>query len=249
MNPVTTFVTAFFNVKDYNNPGKSVEGYFNLFKKLINTGIPLSVYISPEYKDRIDDIIKDNLNVKISKVIDIKDTWVYKTVNIQNIKLPEHRNLLKDSFEYMVCQNCKIECIADTIEKNPFNTEQFAWIDLGIFHVLQSEDKSINMLKKIAYTPANDCLIFPGCWKKGYIYTNHINWRICGGFWLGTKNKLTDMWHRYKEFLPKFIEKYNIMVWEVNLIAAMEAETDWTFEWYSAGHDSSILEIPQQYFL
>lgn len=249
-NPITTFVTAFYVLKDYTNPGKSVSGYFNHFKKLVTTGIPLSVYISPEYKNQLEEIAKENSNVKIAKVIDIKDTWVYKTSNITNIKLPQNRNPLKDTFEYMVCQNIKIECIADTIEKNPFNTDQFAWIDLGIFHVLKNEEKSSNMLKKIANTPLlKDNLIFPGCWFGNYDYINNINWSYCGGFFIGHKDKLIDMWHRYQEFLPKFIQKYNLMSWEVNLWISCQTETDWTVSRYLADHDDSILCIPDQYFV
>ena len=250
LGPVTTFVTAFYVVKDYNNPGKSTEGYFNHFKKLVATGIPLSVYISPEYTDQLELIAKEHLNVKISKVIDIKDTLTYKISNVPNIRLPENRNLLKDTFEYMVCQNSKIECIADTIEKNPFNTEQFAWIDFGIFHVIKDVEKSSNMLRKIANTHlVKDTLLFPGCWFGNYDYITNINWCFCGGFGIGYKGKFIDMWNRYQTYLPKFIQKYNLMTWEVNIWTSMMTETDWIVERYVGDHNDKILQIPDQYFV
>lgn len=244
----TTFVTAFYYVKDYNNPGKSIEKYFECFKKLINTGILLSVYISPEYKDQLEELVKDHANVKIAKVMAIQDTWVYKTANV-GIKLPSNRNVLKDTFDYMVCQNTKIECLYYSIQENYFNTDQFAWIDFGIFHVLNDFEKATLLLKKIANSQLKDSLVFPGCWNKGYAYLDGVNWRLCGGFFMGNKNKLIDMWKRYQAFLPQFIQKYNLMTWEVNLWAAMEMETDFTFDWYHADHNLTILNIPQAYFL
>lgn len=246
----TTFVTAFYKVKDFNVPNKSTEIYFDYFKKLVATGIPLSVYISPEYADQLEEIAKENSNVKISKVIDIKDTLVYKMSNVPNIKLPNNRNPIKDTFEYMVCQNSKIECIADTIEKNPFNTEQFAWTDFGLMHVIKNIEEASNTLKKIATTQLiENSLIFPGCWNKGYNYLDTVNWRVAGGFVIGHKDQLIDMWNRYQDFLPKFIQKYNLMIWEVNVWCAMEMETDFTFQWFIANHDDSIINIPEQYFI
>lgn len=250
LNYITTFVTAFFVVKGYNNPGKSVEKYFQEFLKLVSTGIPLSVYISPEYQKELEEIANKYINVKIAGVIDIKETWVYKTANVDGINIPANRNPLKDTFEYMVCQNCKIECIYNTIQQNPFHTEYFAWVDFGLFHVLKDVGQSTAMLHRIATTPIiKDAVIFPGCWNKGYDYIYNINWRCCGGFLIGNKNALLDMWKRYQEFLPLFIKKYNLMTWEVNIWAAMEMETDWNIHWYNSGHDDSIINIPDHYFI
>jgi UDP-glucose 4-epimerase len=249
--PVTTFVTAFLTVKDYKNPGKSVDGYFDHFIKLVNTGIPLSVYISPDHKERMEEIARNNSNVIISKVIDIKDTWIYNTVNTENIQLPINRNHLKDTFEYFVCINTKIECLQDTVQQNPFHTDYFCWLDFGLFYVFDRPTDSINMLKKISTTALiDDEIILPGCWNKNnYNYTQDVLWRFCGGVIAGHKKPILDMWDRYRHYLPIFINKYNLATWEVNFWVFLELESNWSPKWYKADHNSKILDVPDEFFI
>lgn len=251
MNNNITFVTAFFHVKDYKQPGKSTELYFEHFIKLARTGIQLSVYISPIHHDRLKEIVNEYENVKIAGVIDIKDTWIYQTANINGIHLPSQRNLLKDTFDYFVCQNSKLECIQDSIIKNPFRTDYFAWIDFGIFSVLHDIDDAYQQLQKLSNNKfVTDKVIIPGCWEKShYNYLCGVIWMIAGGFSIGHKDAYMTMWQKYKLYLPEFIKKYNLMTWEVNLWSAMSMETDWDFHWYYGDHNNSILNVPPQYYL
>src|SRR5438445_4572799 len=130
----TTFVTAFYLIKEYKVPNKSLDGYFNHFILLAKTGIPIVVYIDPCLKDDLSKLISIYNNVKLIDTIHIQNTWTYQTANQSHIQLPINRNLLKDSFDYMVMQNAKLEFCSYAIQKNQFNTPFFAWIDFGIFH-------------------------------------------------------------------------------------------------------------------
>lgn len=240
----TTFVTAFCLIENYV-PEKTLDAYFNHFKKLVDTGINIAIYVSSTVKNRLLNLIKDYPNVKLMDIIDVKDTWVYQTAHISPIKLPSNRNPTKDTFEYMVVQNSKIEYCYRTIQKNPFNTEYFSWIDFGIFHVFKNESESIQQLKTISTTNfIKTNVIFPGCWRKNSNYLTHVNWRFCGGFFLGHQDAILDMWIKYQDFFKLFLRKYNIMLWEVNIWAAMEYETDWIPIHYQADHNDSIINIP-----
>lgn len=246
---VTTFVTGFFYVEGYNI--KSVDVQFDHFMQLVYTGIPLSVYISSEYEERLKSIAEKHTNVKLSKVINVKDTWTYSIANIENITMPEVRHPNKDSFEYFVCINNKIDCVYDTIMQNPFETEYFSWIDFGINHVLHNTTLKDNTLIKIAKTPLMEKrIIIPGCWPGNHHnYLHGICWKFCGGFFIGHRDNLIEMWNIYRNFLPQFIKKYNLMTWEVNIWMAMIQECNWNPIWYYALHDDGILQIPEQYFL
>lgn len=246
-NYKTTFVTAFYLVKDYNNPGKSVEKYFEHFDILAKTGIPIAIYINPQFEERV----KKYGNVKVLELLDVKDTWTYQQVDVNNIGIAANRNPLKDSMEYMITINSKIECVHKTIQANPFNTEQFAWIDFGIFHVIKDIDKSYLMLQNIANNNfVQEGVIIPGCWQlsQKYDYVNQINWTFCGGFFLGHKDQLINMWQQYQKFFPQFLKQYNTMVWEVNIWSAMVHENNWRPLWYKADHNDSIIVIPKNYF-
>lgn|GEM_PF-19143 len=248
----TTFVTAFYVVKNYNAVGKSTKSYFEHFDKLVNTGIPIAVYISPQFEKQIKEIMVNYSNVQLLGLIDVEDSWTYQQINVEKIKLPTNRNPLKDSLEYMVSQNTKIECINKTIETNPFNTENFAWIDFGIFHVIKDIKKSTKMLEKMAYQNIKkNSLLFPGCWELSgkYDYINNINWNFCGGFFVGHKDQLLNFYQKYQTFLSKFINQHNTMVWEVNIWSAMVHESNWKPSWYKADHDDSIINVPDEYFV
>ncbi len=241
-----TFVTAFYITK---NPCKTVDVYFNQFKKLASTGINIAVYISPEYKNELLDICHVHPNVKLINTVFIENSMIYECVERKNPKIAFNGNVQKDTKEYMIIQNTKIECIKDAIDKNVFNTEYFSWIDFGLFHVIKHIESS-DLLRKIASSQfKKDNIIIPGCWNKGYSYTNGICWRFCGGFFIGHKNACIDMYNKYKTFLPIFLEKYNLLTWEVNIWAAMEHETSWNPDWYLADHNDSIINIPKCYYL
>ena len=245
----TTFVTAFYLIQDYQVKEKTLEGYFEHFMSLVKTGISLAVYIDVSLKDQLLKLIEPYDNVKILDTIDLKKTWVYQTTN-QNLHLPKHRNPLKDSFDYMVMQNLKLELCQQAIQTNVFKTDYFAWIDFGIFHVVKDIHKTTTQLQhlsKINYIKTN--VIFPGCWPKGYDYLNQVNWRFCGGFFLGHQEVLLDMWRRYQEFLPNFINTYKMMLWEVNIWAALESQTNWQPIQYQADHNDTIFNIPLMYQL
>lgn len=247
INYKTTFVTAFYVVKDYNAPNKSVNNYFDHFTKLAATNIPIVLFISPQFEERIKEVMTKYPNVKLLGLIDVKDTWTYGQVDVNHIKLPTNRNLLKDSLEYMIAINTKIECVNKAIQANMFNTENFAWIDFGIFHVIKDINNTTTKLQKIANTAiTSNAVILPGCWalSQRYDYVNQINWNFCGGFFIGQRDQLLDMWQRYQDFFPKFLKQYNTMVWEVNIWSAMVYETDWKPSWFHADHNDSIINIP-----
>jgi hypothetical protein len=58
--------------------------------------------------------------------------------------------LIKDTHNYMIAINSKIEVVQDAIKHNSFNTNHFAWIDFGIFHVFKKYYLATDMLSKIA---------------------------------------------------------------------------------------------------
>jgi hypothetical protein len=93
-------------------------------------------------------------------------------------------------------------------------------------------------------------LSFPGCWDLGagraYLH-DAINWRYCGGFFLGDIESLQEFYRLYRIYFPKYLKETKTMLWEVNIWHKMELD-GWKCVWYKADHNDSILRIPSSFY-
>jgi hypothetical protein len=60
-------------------------------------------------------------------------------------------------------------------------------------------------------------LVFPRVWSNDYtcnieFLSDEVNWRFSGGFFIGDKHSLIDMWKIYKSYFKKFISETNKIV-------------------------------------
>lgn len=251
MNSNITFITSF--IKIYEGPviGRSLEWRINYFRDILSTGIQICIYISPEYEILIKELLEEYKNLKIMKVLDIKDTWCYKTYkSIEGVEMPEVRHNEKDVPEYNILMNSKIEYVYDTIIQNPFNTTHFSWIDFNISHIFKDRPKILNYLRVLSQrTFVPSFLTIPGCWSKlnkdnVCSIINNISWRFCGGFFMGDKQSLINFYNLYMEHFPVFLNEYKKNVWEVNFWAYLECFKSWNPTWFHADHNDSIIQIP-----
>ena len=245
--------TSFINLD--NDEKKSVAWRIDKFLEIVKTGIKLCVYVDSIAEEKIQDMVSDYSNVILMKTFCIEDLYAYNVCSkIENLQLPYTNNVKKDTKEYMIVINSKIEFVKKVMEENPFNTDYFAWIDFSITHVFTSNNY-INILNDINDTKfKGKVLAIPGCQSKlSDEEENDVNirnelqsiyWRFCGGFFFGDKNSLEDFYDLYVEYFPIFVKKYKTIVWEVNFWAWLECNSVWTPDWYSADHNDSIIEIP-----
>lgn len=249
---MTTFISAFIDLQEKNRGECASNRYFAHFESLAATGIPLCVITSRNYGEKIAAIARRFVNVRLMGVLSLSDTWTFKAAT-RVAEVPGRRNPAKDTFNYLVNANAKIEYVQGVINENPFATRHFAWIDFGIFHVFKDPPASAGRLRRIASGPLTDRLLaFPGCWEKGIgleRIADQVCWRFCGGFFLGDRESLLDMWSRWQSFFPEFISQRGRIAWEVNLWAAMESFAGWSPDWYAADHDDRIIRLPDRFFL
>jgi hypothetical protein len=246
-----TFVTSFIKIYDGPVIGRSLQWRINHFRDLLSTGIQICIYISSEYEILIKDLIEEYKNLKINKILDIKDTWCYKLYEtIENIELPNIRHNDKDILEYNLLMNAKEEFVYDTIIKNPFNTTHFAWIDFNICHIFKNKIHTLNYLHILSLrTLCDSFLTIPGCWSKTNEFSlDTISWRFCGGFFLGDKQSIIHFHNLYQKYFPIFLKEYKKIVWEVNFWAYLETNHKWIPIWYKADHNDTIIQIPTELF-
>jgi predicted GH43/DUF377 family glycosyl hydrolase len=256
MKSSVTFVTSFFYIyeKDYDEK-KSALWRVERFREIAETGIQICIYTCPFYEQHVKNLEAEfPENVRWMKTMELNDTMIAKSLSNGSF-LPAQRNENKDTTEYMILINSKTQFMADSIERNPWNSTHFAWIDFSISYVFQEKDKTLILLRSLAKrTFQSTCFIIPGCWPKfNNEYISHITdtifWRFCGGFFLGDAASVLQFHQLYVLHFRHFIFKYNKLVWEVNFWAWLESiDCDWNPSWYIADHNDSILFIPPEFF-
>ena len=235
-----TFVTAFINLNEDRSKEKSVENRFELFIRLLRTGIRVHLFMSKSYADLlllIDSNLISNLTVEY---IELEDLDTYKEIQELSYELPSTRNTHKDTSNYMILMNSKIEFMHRACQK--IESSRYAWIDFSIFHVLKDPSTSAYLSELSTLTP-KEGLYIPGCWNKGVPNFSAISWRFCGGFFLGDKSSIEDFYGIHKCNFKEIVVSKGLS-WEVNVWALYEYAYGLRCTWFKGDHNDSIVRLP-----
>ena len=261
--PSVTFVTAFIDLNEDRAKDRTPETRVNLFRHIANSGVSICLYVSSKYEILGKELENEYENIKLMPITNLEDTETYKLITSYSPVLPIHRLVYKDTINYMIIQNAKSELVYNVTLSNPFHTEHFAWIDFSIFHMVTHIEYVMRQLILInEHKLLNTFLVFPSCWSKekskeliqttNTIYTT-VNWRFCGSFFIGDVKSIQHMYHLSMDNLPNFIRntenQVNIISWEINVWAWLEAKCNWEVSSYQADHNNSILDIPHNIFI
>ena len=237
----TTFVTALINPNEVRPEPKSVDKYFENFKKLVDSGISLHVFISECYIEKFNELYSENPNIYV-ETIKFEDLLVYKEIQDLEYNLPKVRCLVKDTENYMIIIHSKIEFLQKAISKNIFMNEQFAWIDFGIGHIMKNESTienlaTLNIKPQGIYAPS----LLPPNNQEDF---DNVNWRFPCGIYIGDKESLTNLCKLYFDNFKKTIQERKILTWEANYWQYLEYKFGLKVNTYYAGfNDSMILNI------
>jgi len=246
----TTFVTAFIDLGEQQPEHRSPQSYLADFLKLARTGIPIHLFVSYSYIPLLLPLQAfSNLYVEPINLSDLALASV-------EALLPPQRNVSKDTRNFMILMNAKVEFIDSAVTRNHFGTDQFAWIDFRIFHVLHDEIAAAAHLRQLAILQLKQpAVLIPGCWAKGVHWNSlfqSINWRFCGGFFLGDAVSLHAFYRLYVDHIVKGLTEQNpgaTLTWEVNYWHYLELNYGFKPIWYKADHDASILQVPSSAFI
>jgi hypothetical protein len=246
-----TFVTTFMDIYNGNENNKSLQFRIEKFRDVASTGIKICIYVDSTCEGLITNILDEFENIKKMKVLSVSDMWVSKKYREQsNIELPEMRSHVKDTVPYMLLMNAKSEFLYDAAVENPWSSTHFAWIDLNISYILNNLSESQERLVRLSQNPyLIDGLFIAGCWNIPNMddidsIINRIHWRFCGGFLIGDRKSILELYLLYREHFVYFLNTYKILCWEVNFWAWLEANGHWSPIWYSADHNDRILHVP-----
>ena len=222
-----TFVSALINLQEDRPNEKTIDTYVSLFDTLQSTGIRIHLFASQEFAERI------QLKNGVVEKIELADLDTYKQAPQG---LPDIRTPSKDTRNYLILMNAKVELVNRAIRSGKYSSSHYAWIDAGICHVVRNKDTITRLA--IRNFPSR-CMFVPGCNSVSTHTFDKIDWRFCGGFFLGDVESLEQFHHCYKESFSHLVK----LTWEVNVWALFE-EWGWKPNWYKADHNDSILNIP-----
>lgn len=243
--PVTTFVTAFLNLHEDRSKDKSPETCFRFFGKLAATGIPIHAFVDPSYHHLLPPLPPTVTVVPLS----LEDLEIAKAVQQAQvkspIKIPQTATPHHDTLAFHTLINAKPELVSQVAKSGLYSTPQYAWIDFSIFHVLKDEEQAYHQLLYLAHTLFRPGVYLPGCWGLGThadSLLTQVNWRFCGGFFLGDRASLEEFRVAAAQQVEAVLAAGHF-VWEVNVWHRAEL-AGWRSQWYYGDHNNTILDLP-----
>jgi len=250
-----TFVSAYYNIYAGSPPLQRTDTWrFQHFRTIAETGILICLYVSPDYRETMAEWIQEYPNVRLMDSIALEETSVGQCcAEVGEYTLPANRNVDKDTAAYLQLQNSKTAFVYNAIQENPWKTEHFAWLDFNVAHIFNNATACKKQLQMLSHLSTETrFLTIPGCWPKWQSheqshFLDNIHWRFCGGFFMGDKATMLEFCRLTQHYFRQFLEMTHKLVWEVNVWAWMETQTDLAklnLQWFGGNHDDHLLQVP-----
>jgi len=238
----TTLVSAFMT-KINNIDFRSYNTYMDYGNKLLNLGFPMVMFIEQymydvHYKDKA----KEYPNCRFV-IFERYENYLYQHLSSVTKYEVISNNPRKDTIGYMFVQCHKTEWLRKAIELNPFQTENFTWIDFGIYHMIQNDDilkESVGKLITKQYSTVRIASCLDACLHQD-IY-HQVVWFFAGSIVGGDSHTLLKFADKMKEFCIKIMKEKNHIMWEVNIWYLIYQEYPEIFDFYPCDHNASILQ-------
>ena len=177
-----------------------------------------------EHSKPLQSDIKYSQNVNLSTAAGCKInvfnrnlTWAFKLLpRIKDIiEKPDYPKHIPTTVipQYQSIQHLKYELVEDVAKRNPFKTQYFAWVDIGLFRdLLLHSNRIISPFhiglppgfdrSKIAY---NEVVPMRNVSNKDIFYRN-LYW-VCGCFFIARRAVLLQWVKEYKKFTERFLDE------------------------------------------
>ena len=216
-SPINTIVSAFVTGVNARKD-LDVSNYIEFGKKLLEMDVPKVIFIEgPIFQTYFKQgHYPKTMFVMINRfnmyLYDYKDQITNFHINSSK---PD-----KDTIDFLFVQCYKTEWVRTVAIQNPFKTEQFVWIDFGIYHIVRDD---VLFLKTIQYISQTECskVSICSCWNLRLPFVRNIHkdvaWYFAGGIFGGEAEYLIKFADKMKEKTIHYIQENNSLVWETNL--------------------------------
>jgi hypothetical protein len=236
-----TIVTAFVgNVN--KNKNRTMDEYIDFGKKLLKIPNPKIVFIDYDsYQVLVEDDYPFTTFIPMVK----EDIYLYNYKSQITNFFIHSGNSDKDSLEYLFVQCNKTEWVSKAIDLNKYKTEQFIWIDFGIYHMIKEKELFEPLILSMT-EKSYDSLRIASCKYKGYSVDYNvyeiITWTFAGSIFGGNKESLLEFAFLVKKEILNTIREKNNLMWEINIWYLIYRKNLDFFNMYTCGHDFRILE-------
>lgn len=239
-NKVTTIVTGFLADQNSN---RSQQKYIDLGLNLLrNHKLQIVCFIEEAvYLEHFNN--EEFPNVRFL-LFEKGDNYMTK-LDTSQFKL-DTDNPNKDTLGYMTTMCHKTEWIRTAIQENPFSTDQFIWVDFGIYHVIRDRERFYSAIEKASLQKYNRVRIASCRDPSNTIIPEdiyrRIAWYFAGGVFGGNTESLLKFAEKTKKKCIDIIESKKHIMWEVNVWYLVYKDYADLFEPYHSLHDISIIE-------
>lgn len=241
----STIVSAFMcNVMP--RPDRATDIYYEHALGLLTSPAPKVIFLDePMYNLVVEKNQYDPTTTLIIQFNKDKMLWYDKKETlINNVITPTPD---KDTVEFFITICNKTNWVNQAIELNPFNTDQFVWIDFGIHYVFKGSvpfshtSELISNIAKKEYDLIRIGNIVDFNLQYSYNIKTNICWYFAGGVFGGKKDALIFFNELMCNHCNNMIDTDNCLLWEVNIWNNIYREIPQLFSPYKCDHDLSIL--------
>lgn len=240
-----TIVSAFMSNINVN-VARSLDTYIEYGKKLLSIPNPKVIFMDSysynSYFKRADEeaiypltkfIIYEKEQIYL---YNYKDQLTKFKINTGN---PE-----KDTLDYIFVQCNKTEWVQRAIDLNLWKTNQYIWVDFGIYHMIRDDEKLAQGIHQMV-NKSYDTLRIASCkWKDYSISYNvyeTITWTFAGSVFGGDVESLLKFAYLAKAEILRTIRERNHIMWEINMWYIVNKKTPELMDFYNCAHDIRIL--------
>lgn len=212
---MVTLVTAFYDLTKYDGviPGRrTAETYLELAKrKTLTIPYKMVIYSDTDYIDKIKTIREQVSDAPTEYITKPMHEWeYYKQIDQIKESMTKGRSAAlrkklhwKISPGYSVCVCSKWACLKDTIDRNPYESTHFLWIDFGMGYLLDSNPKFGQHFAEFISNPSDKIKIT----QRWYVDEKIINtpefiqngFAFAAGVFGGAKANLLEMKQLFDE--------------------------------------------------
>lgn len=239
---MATLVTAFItNVNQIDF--RSVDTYIEYGNRILRLPIPKIMFLEQIVFDKY---YKDTEYPSTTFLIFEKsDNYLFPFLSQLDHFQVHTNNVNKDTPEYMFIQCHKTEWLKTASIRNPYNTDDFIWVDFGLYHMIRNDDafsRAITALTTKTYPKVRiaSC-INPNQPCSEDLYKKVV-WFFCGSVVGGNKENLVQFADLMRDKCLSIIREKQLIMWEVNIWYLLYQEHQELFDFYMADHNMSILE-------
>ena len=232
----TTLVSSLYmGVNKY----RSIEDYIMYGRKLLRQNVNKIIYIEREIYDMYYACETWDKNTTFRY---ISETDVYLKAYDEYVTKFKviTTNPDKDTKEYMYLMCNKTEWMRRAIEEDIYGSENFVWLDFGVYHMIRNDEVFNECIAKLCNKKYNMVRIAGGN-KTGKDDNRYVNWFFLGTIFGGDKKMLLLFCDKMKEKCIEIVKSENKIYWEINVWYEIWVKSPELFSIYPANHDVSLL--------